>query len=103
MNYGKWAPGTGIIIFLLLIIADKLHAFDGLFVPTNWVMTIALVAGFFIVCYAVMFIWWLLSRLYRGWADAWTGVPEWARFLHGIVLVLLLASTAFYFVYHGIP
>ncbi len=31
MNDGKWAPGTGIIIFLLLIIAAKVHAFDGLF------------------------------------------------------------------------
>jgi hypothetical protein len=24
----RWAPGTGIIIFLLIIIAHKLHAFD---------------------------------------------------------------------------
>jgi hypothetical protein len=103
MNNKEWSSGTVVIVILLAAIGEKLHAFDGLFAPTNWVMTIALIAGFFIVWYAVMFIWWLLSGLYRGWADAWTGVPEWARFLHGIVLVLLIASTAFYFVYHGIP
>jgi hypothetical protein len=37
----------------------------------------------------------------RAEADMWEGVPEWARFLHGIGL-LLLASTAVYFVYHSL-
>ena len=49
MNDGKWAPGTGIIIFLLLIIAAKLHAFDGLLValtsPTTVTVVLAIGLG----------------------------------------------------------
>jgi hypothetical protein len=74
----KWAPGTGIIIVLLLIIADKLHAFDGLFAsltdPTRWVITIALIAGIGIAIGVIAIIW----RIFRGFG----GDLDWYPVAH---------------------
>jgi hypothetical protein len=96
----EWAPGTGIIIFLLAIIAAKLHAFDGLFAvlesPAIWVTVIALIVG---VTITVVFVL-LLMRIFDGFGEVWTGIPERTRFF-GVVLLLATTST-FWFVYHNI-
>ena len=106
MNDGKWAPGTGIIIFLLLIIAAKVHVFDGLFAgltnPTpGAVALVTVVLAIAIGLFAIMVVWLMLARIFRGAGGVWNGIPERTRFL-GIML-LLVASTTFWFVYHSVP
>ena len=71
MNDGKWAPGTGFIIFLLLIIAAKVHVFDGLFAgltnPTpGAVALVTVVLAIAIGLFAIMVVWLMLARIFRG-------------------------------------
>jgi hypothetical protein len=100
MNDGKWAPGTGIIIFLLLIIAAKLHAFDGLLVALTSPTTVTVVLAIGLGLFAIVVVWLILARIFRGAGGVWNGIPEPTRFL-GLVWFLITLSTV-WFVYHGI-
>jgi hypothetical protein len=72
----EWAPGTGIIILLLIAIASKL----GVFAEVDWfgLILVAVVIGVFSVLYAI--VMWL-----RDW---WTFLPERTAFFGGLLAMI---------------